>query len=46
MFTNTEGYEAIIATINRDDDLPTVRIDVWSPCATIPEDANPYAFKI
>nr|WP_225752052.1 hypothetical protein [Pseudoclavibacter sp. Marseille-Q3772] len=46
MFTNTEGYEAIIATLNRDDDLPTVRIDVWSPCATIPEDANPYAFKI
>lgn len=46
MQTNAEGYEAIISSLKRSDDLPIISIQVWSPCATIPEDANPYAFKI
>ena len=46
MQTNADGYEAIISSLKRSDDLPIISIQVWSPCATIPEDANPYAFKI
>ncbi|MCT1449222.1 hypothetical protein [Corynebacterium sp. p3-SID1194] len=46
MQTSPEGYQAIISVLDRSDDLPIITIDVWSPCATLPEGVNEYAYKI
>ena len=46
MQTSPEGYRAIISVLDRSDDLPVITIDVWSPCATLPDGVNEYAYKI
>lgn len=46
LFVNAAGYETIISTIDRSDDLPMVVMDVWSPPATAPENFNRFADKI
>lgn len=46
MQTSPDGYEAIISVLRQSDDLPKITISVWSPCATLPEGVNTYAFEI
>lgn len=46
MHTNADGYEVIVSWINRSDDLPMVTINVYSPCAELPEGVNPFSYKI
>lgn len=46
LFANAVGYETIISTIDRGDDLPMVVLDVWSPPATAPENFNRFVDKI
>lgn len=46
LFANAVGYETIISTIDRSDDLPMVVLDVWSPPATAPENFNRFVDKI
>lgn len=46
MQISPNGYESIISSLDRPDDLPMLTITLWSPCATLPEGVNPYSFKI
>lgn len=46
MHVNGEGYEAIVSFSDRSDDLPKITINLWSPCAQLPEGVNPYSYKI